>query len=225
MNRAGVEPGAPVAALAEAIARMPASASAGVMGWESQAVAIADPAEKERVVAAAVGLLTASAEACRRAGHDVAIVSCGGTGTFPYCAQQPGVTEIQVGGAIFSDMHYRNHYHVDFPLRADRAGDGHQPADADPHRPRCRQEGDERRCGDAAAARARGVRFVRLSAEHATIELEAPSESRGRRHARDGRRLFRYHRASPRDDRRHPRAGGSKRCGGRRAGPHQVTRA
>ena len=45
----------------------------------------------------------------------VDIVSCGGTGTLPYCAQQPGVTEIQAGGAILSDMHYRTHYHLDIP--------------------------------------------------------------------------------------------------------------
>src|SRR4030095_54849 len=63
---------------------------------------------------AAWGLRPARAAACRRAGHDVTVVSCGGTGTFPYCAQQPGVTEVQVGGAIFSDMHYLTHYHVDF---------------------------------------------------------------------------------------------------------------
>jgi D-serine deaminase-like pyridoxal phosphate-dependent protein len=49
------------------------------------------------------------------AGHSVEIVSCGGTGTFPYCAQQPGVTEVQVGGAIFGDMHYTTNYHTDFP--------------------------------------------------------------------------------------------------------------
>ena len=66
-------------------------------------------------MAAAIGLLTASADACRQAGYAVEIVSCGGTGTFPYCAMQPGVTEVQVGGAIFSDMHYRDHYHIDFP--------------------------------------------------------------------------------------------------------------
>ena len=70
------------------------------MGWESHAVTIAEPSEKARVVAAAVALLTSSAEACRAAGLLVDIVSCGGTGTLPYCAEQPGVTEIQAGGAL-----------------------------------------------------------------------------------------------------------------------------
>jgi D-serine deaminase-like pyridoxal phosphate-dependent protein len=177
MNRAGVEPGAPVAALAAAIARQGGLAFAGVMGWESHAVTIADAAEKERVVAAAVGLLTASAEACRRAGHDVGIVSCGGTGTFPYCAQQPGVTEVQVGGAIFSDMHYRTHYHVDFPCAltllatvTSRPTPSRVILDA----------GKKALSGDAAMPQPLGlgaIRQLRLSAEHATIELVEPAEA------------------------------------------------
>ena len=84
MNRAGVEPGAPVVALAKAIAAQPGLRFAGVMGWESHVVAIADPAEKAASVAAAVAKLTASAQACRDAGLPAAIVSCGGTGSFPY---------------------------------------------------------------------------------------------------------------------------------------------
>ena len=43
------------------------------------------------------------------------IVSCGGTGTFPWCIRQNGVTEVQIGGGIFSDRVYRDEFHVDFP--------------------------------------------------------------------------------------------------------------
>src|SRR5262245_18373226 len=79
MKRAGVASGPPVVSLANAIAARPGLELRGVMGWESHAVRIADSTEKERTVAAAVGLLTASAQACREAGHVVEIVSCGGT--------------------------------------------------------------------------------------------------------------------------------------------------
>src|SRR5207253_2668243 len=65
-------------------------------------------------VRAADSLLTRGASACREAGYRVEVVGGGGTGTFPYCGQRPGVTEVQVGGAVFSDVHYLTHYHVDF---------------------------------------------------------------------------------------------------------------
>ena len=38
-----------------------------------------------------------------------------GSGTLPYCAMQPGITEIEAGGAIFSDVLYRERFHLDFP--------------------------------------------------------------------------------------------------------------
>jgi D-serine deaminase-like pyridoxal phosphate-dependent protein len=177
MNRAGVAPGAAVVALAAEIARHPSLDFAGVMGWESHATTIADPTAKRSAVSEAVGLLTSSAEACRRAGYPVAIVSCGGTGTFPYCAEQPGVTEIQAGGGIFGDEHYRTHHHVDF-LRAltlmttvtSRPTPTRIVVDA----------GRKAMSGDAAMPLPLGVsdiRELKLSAEHATLELDAPNET------------------------------------------------
>jgi len=177
MHRAGVLPGAPVVALAAEIARRPGLRFVGVTGWESQATRIADPDEKERVVVTAITELTASARACMQAGHRVSIVSCGGTGTFPYCAQQPGVTEVQTGGAIFSDVHYRSHYHVDFPFAltvlatvTSRPTPTRIVFDA----------GKKAMSEDAAVPQPRGipaVRTMRLSAEHTTVELENPSEA------------------------------------------------
>ncbi|HEV2976497.1 MAG TPA: DSD1 family PLP-dependent enzyme [Casimicrobiaceae bacterium] len=175
MNRAGVEPGPPVVAIADEIARRPGLRFVGVAGWESHATTIADPAEKERTVRAAVSALTASARACTAAGYSVEIVSCGGTGTFPYCAQQPGVTEVQVGGAIFSDMHYLTHYHVDFAPAltvlttvTSRPTPTRIVVDA----------GKKTMSGDAAMPSPRGmppVSAMKLSAEHTKIELERPS--------------------------------------------------
>jgi D-serine deaminase-like pyridoxal phosphate-dependent protein len=179
MNRAGVEPGAPVLALAAATARHRSLAFRGVTGWESHAVAITDPAEKERTVAAAVARLVESAELCRRAGHDAAIVSCGGTGTFPYCARQPGVTEVQAGGGVFSDVHYQQHYHYDRPPAltllatvTSRPTPTRLVIDA----------GRKAMSGDAALPEPLGLpqplaHPLRLSAEHATLELAGPSQT------------------------------------------------
>ena len=175
MNRAGVQPGPPVVALAQAIAERPGLSFVGVAGWESQATTIADPALKERTVRDAVAALTASARACTAAGHNVTVVSCGGTGTFPYCVQQPGVTEVEVGGAIFSDMHYLTHYHVDFAPAltvlttvTSRPTPTRIVVDA----------GRKSMSGDAAMPAPRGippVSLVKLSAEHTKIELEQPN--------------------------------------------------
>jgi D-serine deaminase-like pyridoxal phosphate-dependent protein len=176
MKRAGVAPGAPVVALATAIGERASLHFRGLIGWEAHAVTIADPAEKERTVAAAVGLLTASADACRAAGHAVDIVSCGGTGTFPYCAMQPGVTDIQAGGGIFSDMHYREHYHTDFPCALTLVA----TVTSRPTATRLVLDaGKKSMSGDAAMPSPISlspIRGLRLSAEHATIELEGPSE-------------------------------------------------
>jgi D-serine deaminase-like pyridoxal phosphate-dependent protein len=104
-------------------------------------------------------------------------VSCGGTGTFPWCIQQPGVTEVQVGGAIFSDVHYRDHYHVDFPFAltvlctvTSRPTPTRIVLDA----------GKKTMSGDAAMPEPIGLpkmKGMKLSAEHLTIELEQGSET------------------------------------------------
>ena len=146
-----------------------------MVGWESQATTIADAAVKERTVREAVAALTASARACAAAGHSIAVVSCGGTGTFPYCAQQPGVTEVQVGGAIFSDMHYLTHYHVDFAPAltmlttvTSRPTPTRIVVDA----------GKKTMSGDAAMPAPRDMppmSAMKISAEHTKIELEQPN--------------------------------------------------
>jgi D-serine deaminase-like pyridoxal phosphate-dependent protein len=176
MNRAGVEPGAAAVALAGVIAGYPALRLVGVMGWEAHATAIADPVSKENAVAAAISLLTQSAAACRSAGHDMPIVSCGGTGTFPYCLDQPGVTEVQVGGAIFNDEHYRTHFHIDLPCAltilatvTSRPTSTRVVLDA----------GRKAMSMDAAPPRAlgyAGAKLTKLSAEHMTLELAEPGD-------------------------------------------------
>jgi len=106
MNRAGVEPGEPVVELARAIQAYPGVQLRGVMTWEAHALGIEDEAVKRRTIAKAIGQLTESADLCRQAGFPIEIVSCGGSGTYVITANEPGITEIQAGGAIFRDMTY-----------------------------------------------------------------------------------------------------------------------
>ncbi len=107
MTRAGVVPGDPVVALAREIVACPNLQFAGLMAWEGHAMAITDPPLRERAVEDAVALLTGSAAACRDAGLPVAIVSCGGTGTYLTTGGLPGVTEVQAGGGTLGDAVYR----------------------------------------------------------------------------------------------------------------------
>ncbi|TMH52873.1 MAG: DSD1 family PLP-dependent enzyme [Betaproteobacteria bacterium] len=152
MNRAGVEPGAPVVAFAREIANRPGLRFAGVVGWEAHATTIGDAAKKEQTVRAAVSLLTASARACREAGYRVEVVSCGGTGTFPYCAHVDFSPALTVLTTVTSRP---------TPTRI--------VVDA----------GKKTMSGDAAMPAPSGlppIAALKLSAEHAKIELEQPSD-------------------------------------------------
>jgi D-serine deaminase-like pyridoxal phosphate-dependent protein len=175
-QRAGVEPGEPVVRLAAEIAGHPSLHLAGVMGWEAHTTAIADPKEKEQAVAVAIGLLTASADALRQAGHDIRIVSCGGTGTLLYCVKQPGVTEVQVGGGVMNDQHYRWHHNIDLPFALTVLA----TVTSRPTPTRVILDAGRKSMSIETAApkplRVPGVADVRLYAEHAQLDLEAPSD-------------------------------------------------
>lgn len=175
LNRAGVEPGEPCVALARVIARHPGLRFCGLMSWEGHAAPIRDPEAKAREVQRAVRKLTSSAELCRAAGFPVEIVSCGGTGTYALSAVQPGITEIQAGGGIFCDVHYRTNYGIDHPYAMTIMSTITSRPNA--LRIVC-DAGKKTMSGDAALPMPLGledVKSVRLSAEHATIELGAPN--------------------------------------------------
>ena len=116
MNRAGVAPGPAGGGLRAA--RSPGIAGSAIRrrGGAGRARPRPSPTQRRRSAPSARPSQPSSPalERARQPATASVVVSCGGTGTFPYCAQQPGVTEVEVGGAIFSDMHYLTHYHVDF---------------------------------------------------------------------------------------------------------------
>ena len=78
------------------------------MGYEGHLLAVADPVEKAAGIRHALAMLVATAELLRANGLPCPIVSCAGTGLYRYSIQQPGITEIQAGGAIFMDAYYRH---------------------------------------------------------------------------------------------------------------------
>ena len=177
MHRAGVEPGAAAVALAQCIAACDGLRFAGVMGWEGQTVKIPDPASKQQAITESVGQLTRTADACRDAGLDVDIVSCGGTGTYQLTAHLPGVTEVQAGGGIYCDVYYHDLMHVEHEYALTvLATVTSRPT---PTRIIC-DAGKKTMSSDGAVPRPlieAPVESVSLSAEHARIELGAPTSA------------------------------------------------
>ncbi|MBI2823194.1 MAG: DSD1 family PLP-dependent enzyme [Planctomycetia bacterium] len=108
LRRVGVLPGQAALTLAKQIEDRPGIELAGVMGYEGHLLTVPDLHEKSSAIRVSLLQLTDTAELLRRAGFACEIVSCGGTGSYVYAIQQPGITEIQAGGAIFMDAYYRN---------------------------------------------------------------------------------------------------------------------
>ena len=108
MNRTGVAPGPPVVALSRLVHETAGLRYLGLMAYEGHAIELDDPDAKRQEIEASVGLLTESVKLCRQAGLPVEIVSGGGSGTYKVTPFLPGMTEIQAGGAIFSDIAYQS---------------------------------------------------------------------------------------------------------------------
>lgn len=108
LARAGTAAGQPAVDLARLVNDTEGLRLLGVMGWEGHTRQIIDPDARRPAIEQAIGLLLTTAERCREAGLPVEIVSAGGTGTFHVTAFQPGITEIQAGGAVFGDVASRS---------------------------------------------------------------------------------------------------------------------
>jgi D-serine deaminase-like pyridoxal phosphate-dependent protein len=177
MGRAGVARAEAAIELARAIAVSPGLALVGVAGWEGHAADIADPAQKVATIERAVGAVTGTADALRAAGFPIAIVSCGGTATFRHTTRIPGVTEIQAGGGIFSDVRYRTKSHAELAYSLTMLTT--VISRPNPLRIVC-DAGKKAMSSDTAVPLPLGldhVRAVNLSAEHTKIELDQPNHS------------------------------------------------
>lgn len=176
MRRCGIAPGEPVVALARAIGDMPGLRLRGLMAWEGHVLSF-DPETKRKKIEESIGALRSSAELCRAAGIDVEILSASGSGTFRMSVDLPGITEVQAGGGVFSDLSYEkwglDHefaltvmtrvVSVSSPVRVIVDG-GFKSMSV--------QHGLPRPLGVGA------VKSLSLSAEHGTIELEEPKSLR-----------------------------------------------
>lgn len=108
LHRAGVSPGETALALAKHVATLKQLKLIGVQGYEGHLQHLHDFADRKAQCLESMKTLTETAEALRAAGHDIQVVTTGGTGTAEFCVTVPGVTEVQPGSFIFMDTDYRN---------------------------------------------------------------------------------------------------------------------
>ena len=118
MKRTGVATAEAAVDLARLVTATPGLRFDGLMGYEGHTLFIPDPAEKRAAVAAAIGRLLQARDAVQAAGMLCRIISAGGSGSYQYTADFPGVTELQAGGGIFACQYYTQVCHVE----------GHRPA-------------------------------------------------------------------------------------------------
>lgn len=108
LHRTGVAPGAPALELASHVGGLEHLNLIGVQGYEGHLQHLHDFDERKSLCLESMRILTETAEAFRKAGHDINVVTTGGTGTAEFCVTVPGVTELQPGSFIFMDTDYRN---------------------------------------------------------------------------------------------------------------------
>jgi D-serine deaminase-like pyridoxal phosphate-dependent protein len=107
-NRTGVDTPEEASDLAQLAARQPSLHFMGVQAYAGNNMHIVGFDNRRAASLRALERAVAAAEAIKRAGLPVAILSVGGTGTYNIDTGFPGVTEIQPGSYIFMDSHYRS---------------------------------------------------------------------------------------------------------------------
>ncbi|GAB1214013.1 hypothetical protein ATERTT37_003169 [Aspergillus terreus] len=107
LHRTGVKPGEPALALARHVGGLKHLKLIGVQGYEGHLQHLHDYNDRKTQCLESMRTLTSTADAFRKAGFNIEVVTTGGTGTAEFCASVPGVTELQPGSFIFMDTDYR----------------------------------------------------------------------------------------------------------------------
>lgn len=108
LHRTGVQPGAPALELARHVETLSHLKLIGVQGYEGHLQHVHGLEERKSLCLESMRILTETAEDLRKHGHNIEVVTTGGTGTAEFCAKVKGVTEVQPGSFLFMDTDYRN---------------------------------------------------------------------------------------------------------------------
>jgi len=107
LHRTGVQPGSPALELARCVASLPHLHLIGIQGYEGHLQHVHSFEDRKAQCLASMHTLVSTAEALRKDGHTITVVTTGGTGTAEFCASVDGVTEVQPGSFLFMDTDYR----------------------------------------------------------------------------------------------------------------------
>lgn len=108
LHRTGVQPGDEALELARCVRECKHLELIGVQGYEGHLQHVHGREERKKACLESMAILTQTAEALRQDGHNIEVVTTGGTGTAEFCVTVPGVTEVQPGSFLFMDTDYRN---------------------------------------------------------------------------------------------------------------------
>jgi D-threonine aldolase len=106
MGRGGARTEGEARAVAEAAAAAPGLVLRGAMGYEGHAVLEPDRTRRQALVEEAMAKLLHLVELLRADGHELPIVSAGGTNTYDLTGAIDGVTELQAGTYALMDTAY-----------------------------------------------------------------------------------------------------------------------
>jgi len=112
-NRAGVEPGAPVLALARRVAAARALRFRGLQAYYGAAQHMREDSDRRAAIAAAVAVVDETSKLLRSSGLPCDTITGGGTGTYGLEANSSVYTEIQPGSYVFMDVDYRRNRRAD----------------------------------------------------------------------------------------------------------------
>jgi D-serine deaminase-like pyridoxal phosphate-dependent protein len=113
-NRCGVENAEAALSLAQTISTCKNLQLIGVQGYEGHLQMMGTEDDRRRLCHESMHKLIDTAEKLKKAGFNIETVTTGGTGTYKYCAEIDGVTEVQPGSFVFMDLAYARSGKRDF---------------------------------------------------------------------------------------------------------------
>lgn len=108
-NRCGAAPFEPTLDLARQIMAAPGLQMRGIMGYDGHCTLKVSEDEREGLSRAANALLAEARRYLEAHGVPVEIVSAGGTFTYRFAADTPGITEVQAGTYLLMDTGFYDH--------------------------------------------------------------------------------------------------------------------